>query len=102
MLVAVIAIGIGLYYKINSDKKVFFAYAINSGLLLAIVFNKSSKFFVPYWFRNSLAGYLGFLTFLGIFNFIKKNPIKDEKISPEEILHRIQYRYIKELAGIFK
>ena len=101
MLVAVFAIAIGIYYKLNSDKKVFFAYTINSGLLLAILFNKSSKFFVPYWFRNSLAGYFGFLTFLGLFNFINKNPTKQENISPEEILQRVQYRYIKELAGTF-
>ncbi len=93
------AIAIAIYYKINEDKRAILAYAANSALFCGLLYNKSSRFFVPQWFKRSLTGYMGFLTFLGLFSLIAKNSQTESK-NIDDTIQRVHYRYIKELASI--
>jgi hypothetical protein len=100
LLVGLIAIGIGIYYKINQDKRVILAYAANSALLSAILYNKSSKFFIPHWFKNSLASYMVILMVLGLLS-ITKSSSHNKSTEFDDVIQKVQYRYIKELSGIY-
>jgi hypothetical protein len=93
------SLGIGLYYKINNDKRVFFAYALNSALLTSLLYNRNSKFFIPHWLKKSFTGYMTFLLVLGSLSYLNSTKIQEPN-SNDEILHKVQYRYIKELSGI--
>jgi hypothetical protein len=92
------AVGIGIYYKLNEDKRVLYAYIANSSLLSGLIYNKCNRFFVPYWFKHSLLGYMSFLAILGIKGIYLNKPITERR-SVEDTIERVHYRYIKELAS---
>jgi hypothetical protein len=98
-LVGVIAVGIGVYYKVNKDNKAIIAYAANSAILSLLLYNKSSKFFVPNWLKNSLAGYMALLIILCLLSLSKHS--SQNKTYFDDTPQKVQYRYIKELAGKF-
>ena len=97
-MVGVVAVGIGVYYKVNNDDKAIIAYAANSALLSLLLYNKSSTFFVPHWFKKSLTGYMALLIVLGAISLLK-NPSENKPKREDDTIQKVQYRYIKELAG---